>query len=226
MAPTLMERRSFLRATALAGGGMMIAIYMDPADVLGQEGSRAPAGGANYKPWAFLKIDPDGRVTILGKNPEGGQGAKIHLPMIIADELDVDWKDVRIENAPLDEQSFGIQRTGGSTATPINWEPLRQCGAAAHQMLTAAAAQTWGVQASECTTASGRVRHAASNRTLGYGELAARAAALPTPDLKTVRLKDPKDYKVIGSPAKNQDVPKIVRGEPLYAIDTKLPGMV
>jgi isoquinoline 1-oxidoreductase subunit beta len=221
-----MNRRAFLRASALAGGGMMVAIYFDPVAVLGQEGSRAPAGGANYKPWAFLKIDPDGKVTILGKNPEGGQGAKVHLPMIIADELDVDWKDVRIENAPLDEQSFGIQRTGGSTATPINWEPLRQCGAAARQMLVAAAAQTWGVQASECATASGRVRHAASNRSLGYGELAAKAAAMPAPDLKTVKVKDPKDYKVIGSPARNQDVPKIVRGEPLYAIDIKLPGML
>src|SRR5678810_1056139 len=105
MAPTLMDRRSFLRATALAGGGMMIAIYMDPADVLGQEGSRAPAGGASYKPWAFLKIAPDGKVIILGKNPEGGQGAKVHLPMIIADELDVDWKDVTIENAPLEPQN-------------------------------------------------------------------------------------------------------------------------
>ena len=221
-----MNRRAFLRATALAGGGMMLAIYLDPADVLGQEGSRAPAGGANYKPWAFLKIDADGTVTILSKNPEGGQGAKMHLPMIIADELDVDWKDVRVENAPLDEQSFGIQRTGGSTATPINWDPLRQCGAAARQMLVAAAAQTWSLQPSECTTASGRVRHAASNQSLAYGELAAQAAALPVPDLKTVKLKDPKDYKVIGTPARNQDVPKIVRGEPLYSIDTKLPGML
>ena len=197
-----MKRRAFLRATALAGGGLMIAIYLDPPAALGQEGSRAPAGGANYKPWAFLKIDANGKVIILGKNPEGGQGAKVHLPMIIADELDVDWKDVTIENAPLDEQSFGIQRTGGSTATPINWEPLRQCGAAARQMLVAAAAQTWSVSAGECTTASGRVRHTASNRSLGYGELVAKAAAMPTPDLKTVKVKDPQDYKVIGSSAR------------------------
>src|SRR5258705_4394731 len=221
-----MKRRDFLGVTALAGGGMVVAICVSPGDVLGREGSGARAGGASYKPWAFLKIGPDGTVTILSKNPEGGQGAKIHLPMIIADELDVDWKAVTIENAPLDEQSFGIQRTGGSTATPINWEPLRQCGAAARQMLVAAAAQTWGVQPGECATASGRVRHAASSRTLGYGELAATAAALPTPDRKTVKLKNRKDYKVIGSSARNQDVPKIVRGEPLYAIDTKLPGML
>ena len=223
----MLDRRSFLRATALAGGGMMLAIYFDPAaDVLGQEGSRAPAGGAAYKPWAFIKIDPNGAVTIMGKNPEGGQGAKVHLPMIVADELGVDWKTVRIEQAPLDEQSFGIQRTGGSTATPINWEPLRQVGAAARGMLLAAAAQTWSVPASELTAASGRVQHAATSRSLGYGELAARAAAMPVPDLKTVTVKDPKDYTIIGTSARSDAVPAIVRGEPLYGIDTKLPGML
>jgi isoquinoline 1-oxidoreductase beta subunit len=165
-------------------------------------------------------------VTILGKNPEGGQGAKVHLPMIIADELDVDWKDVTIANAPLDEQSFGIQRTGGSTATPINWEPLRQCGAAAGRCSSPPPRRRGA-----CRRASARPRRDACvtpRRTArsGYGELAATAAAMPAPDLKTVKVKDPKDYKVIGSSARNQDVPKIVRGEPLYAIDTKLPGML
>src|SRR5215831_18445299 len=185
MAPTVMNRRMFLRASALAGGGMMLAIYLDPADVLGQaaqEGSRAPAGGAAYKPWAFLKFNPDGTVTILSKNPEGGQGAKMHLQMIIADELDVDWSSVRVEEAAFDEQSFGVQRTGGSTATPINWEPLRQCGAAARQMMFAAAAKTWGLRPTTCTTASGQVKHAATGRSLNYGELAATAATMPAPD--------------------------------------------
>ena len=217
-------RRTFLRVTALAGGGMLIASYFEPvSDVLAQRGSGVTPV---YKPWAFIRITPAGAVTLYGKNPEGGQGAKVHLPMIIADELDVDWKDVTIEQAPLDEGSFGIQRTGGSTATPINWDPLRQVGAAARQMLVAAAAQTWGVPAAELTTAAGRVLHRASNRSLGYGELTSRAAMMPAPDLATVKVKDPAAYTVIGKPTRNSDVTNIVRGVPTYAIDFKLPGML
>src|SRR5688572_20442202 len=159
---------------------MVLAVYFEPvADVLAQRGSGAPLG---YRPFAFIRIGSDGIVTIQSKNPELGQGAKTHLPMIVADELDVEWKDVRIGDPVLDETSYGIQRTGGSTATPINWDPLRQVGAAARQMLIAAAAQTWGVAESECDAASGRVSHRPTNRSLGYGELATRAAALPTPD--------------------------------------------
>ncbi|MBI4885635.1 MAG: xanthine dehydrogenase family protein molybdopterin-binding subunit [Acidobacteria bacterium] len=219
-----MNRRSFLRVTALAGGGMLLAVYVEPvSDVLAQRGSGVTPG---YKPFAFIRIGADGLVTILSKNPEVGQGVQMHLPMIVADELDVDWKDVRIGQAPLDETSFGIQRTGGSTATPINWDPLRQVGAAARQMLVAAAAETWGVPAAELTTASGRVHHAATNRSAGYGELAAKAAALPTPDLATVKLKAPSEYTVIGTPVKGNDVPSIVRGKPLYGIDMDLPGML
>jgi isoquinoline 1-oxidoreductase subunit beta len=221
---TILDRRSFLRVSALAGGGMLLAVYLEPvSDVLAQRGSGVPLG---YKPFAFIRIGPDGIVTIQSKNPELGQGAKTHLPMIVADELDVDWTDVRIGDPVLDETSFGIQRTGGSTATPINWDPLRQVGAAARQMLIAAAAQTWGAAASECDAASGRVSHRPTNRSLGYGELAARAATLPAPDLKTVPLKDPANYKIIGTAARGSDVPAIVRGRPVFGIDVKLPGML
>jgi isoquinoline 1-oxidoreductase beta subunit len=217
MKNTLISRRSFLRVTALAGGGMMLANYVKLA---------AQTLSEPVNPNAFIRIAPDGTATIMAKNPEIGQGVKTMLPMLIAEELDVDWRDVRIEQADVDRSKYGTQLAGGSTATPRNWLPLRQLGAVGRQMLITAAARTWEVPESECTTSPGRVHHRPTNRTLGYGAMAAKAAALKPPDPKTVRLKDPKHYRIIGKPMPGVDNAAIVTGKPLYGIDFTLPGML
>ena len=162
----IVSRRHFLRASALVGGGVLIASYLEPfagaAALASPEG--VAGGAADFVPNAFIRIAPTGIVTIIAKNPEIGQGIKTMLPMLIAEELDVDWKDVRIEQAALDTKKFENQWAGGSTATPTNWLPMRRVGAAARAMLVAAAAQTWGVADSECETRSGAVHHRASGR--------------------------------------------------------------
>src|SRR6266550_5073694 len=182
----IVSRRHFLRASALVGGGVLIASYLEPfagaAALASPEG--VAGGAADFVPNAFIRIAPTGIVTIIAKNPEIGQGSKTMLPMLIADELDVDWKDVRIEQGSLDTTSFRNQYAGGSTATPNHWLPMRRVGAAARLMLITAAAQTWEVPDSECKTALGAVHHRATNRRLTYGDLVNKAASVPPPDLE------------------------------------------
>ena len=220
-----LDRRTFLRVTALAGGGLLLAPALEPLDrALAAAPARAPEAAVALG--EFIRIDAAGAITIVAKNPEIGQGVKTMLPMIVADELGADWSDVKVEQAPSDPARFGDQFAGGSRATPNNWEPMRRVGAAGRQLLVAAAARTWNVPEAECTAAASAVTHGPSGRKLGYGKLAARAATLPAPDLQTVTLKDPKEFTIIGTPRPGVDTPAIVTGKPLYGIDVRLPGML
>src|SRR5215203_3889552 len=222
-----LDRRQFLRVSALAGGGLLLGTLLDSTgapELFAAGAPRAPAG--EFVPNAFIRLSPDGSVTIIAKNPEVGQGIKTMLPMLVAEELDVDWKDVKVEQVGLDTVKFTNQVAGGSSATPSHWLPLRRVGAAARAMLVAAAADTWGVPATECETSSGVVVHRASGRRLRYAELLDKAATVPAPELEKVPLKDPKSFKIIGTRVRGVDNHAIVTGKPLYGIDITLPGMV
>lgn len=218
-----LDRRDFLRVTGIAGGGLLIGTTLQ----FRARDAQATELAADYMPNAFIKIAADGTVTIIAKNPEIGQGVKTSMPQLIAEELDVAWDSIVIEQADSDPAKYGPQVAGGSTATPTNWEPLRRAGAVGRALMIAAAAQTWSVPESECrTNGDGRVHHHASRRVLSYGELAATAATLPAPDPATVRMKAPSEYRIIGKPIAGVDNPKIVRGAPLFGIDVSVPGML
>jgi isoquinoline 1-oxidoreductase subunit beta len=224
METTLVSRRSFLRASVIAGGGMMLAYYVEPLEKV----LAAPQFGppVTLLPASFITITPDGTITLIAKNPEIGQNVKVMLPMLIAEELDADWKAVKIEQADLIPAKYGAQIAGGSTATPSNWVPMRQLGAQCRAMLIAAAADNWGVPASQCTTTPSRVHHEASKRSASYGELSTKAASMPVPEPKTLTMKDPKDYRIIGKNGANPDIKKIVTGKPVFGIDFTAPDML
>jgi isoquinoline 1-oxidoreductase beta subunit len=211
------SRRGLLKTGAVAGGGFFVAWGLNANGALA-------AGASPMELNAYIRIMPDGDITILGKNPEIGQGIKTALPMIIAEELEADWSKVRIETAPTDQAKYGQQWAGGSLATPQNYDPLRRVGAAAKQMMVEAAALTWKVPASECMASMSAVTH--KSKKLTYGQLAEKAASIPAPDLKTVTLKDPKTFKIIGKSVRGVDSPRIVKGEPIFGIDVTRPGML
>ena len=222
MTTTSFSRRQFVQVSALAGGGLLIAATIEPANRL--EAFAPQSNG--FEPNAYIRLTPDGFVTIIAKNPEIGQGVKTMLPMLIAEELDVDWDKVRVEQGDLDTTKFQGQSAGGSNATPSNWLPMRRVGAAARAVIVDAAAQQLAVPASELTTASGVVHHAASRRQVRYADLLGRAATVTPPALDAVTLKDAKDFKIIGKRVHNVDGRAIVTGKPIFGIDVTVPGML
>ena len=223
---THLGRRAFIKNTSLASGGLVLGFSLfnsckpKPGDQV--------ALGQMPKEWfklnGYLKIGDNGLVTIMSPNPEGGQNVKTSMPMIVAEELDIDWKDVIVEQASLDTDAFTRQFIGGSQAIRQGWESLRMAGATARQMLREAAAQAWQVTVAEITTKAGVLQHESSGKSAGYGEMASAASKIPVPE--EVQLKDKSDFKIIGSSRKNVDGLKIVTGKPLFGIDTHREGML
>jgi isoquinoline 1-oxidoreductase beta subunit len=220
-------RRDFLRLSGLASAGLVLGCYLRTAgDAFAVEvkaGAAPVADGAQLN--AFVRIAPDGRVLIAAHSPEIGQGVRTSLPMLVAEELDVDWQSVTVEPVPLN-RDYGPQVAGGSRAVPVNFTPLRRAGATARAMLISAAAQTWGVPADECRTEAGAVLHSASARRANYAELVALAATLPVPAADSVALKASGDYRIIGKPIGGVDNTAIVTGRPLFGIDQNPPGLL
>jgi len=217
------SRRGFLRASS-AGAAFMLGMSADGALAAAARAAAAP--GPGFVPNAFIRIGRDGRVTLISKQPEIGQGIKTSLPMVIAEQLDVPWQDVRVVQGDLDPALYGPQGAGGSTSTPTNYENFHRLGAAARMMLVQAAAETWGVPPAECAAERGAVVHAATRRRLAYGALVERAAKLPVPDASQVVLKDPSTYTLLGTRVGGVDNAAIVSGQPLFGIDVRLPGML
>lgn len=221
---TTMNRRSFLRASALAGGGMMLGFSWKVGAQAASAAARSSAPAEWFDINAYLKIADDGTVTILSPNPEIGQNVKTSMPMLVAEELDVDWASVVVEQAGLDTTKFSRQMAGGSQSIRQGWYGLRMAGATARRMLLEAAAQRLQVPISELTTSLGVISHRPSGRSLGYGDVASEAAAVPIPE--EVDLKDASDFTIIGTSRKNVDAPKVVRGEPLFGLDFRREGML
>jgi isoquinoline 1-oxidoreductase beta subunit len=217
---TTMGRRSFLKLAGLTGGGLVLAFYLDTRK------AEAESSTEPIKLNAFVRIAPDNTVTVFSKGPEIGQGIKTAFGLIIAEELDADWKTVKVDQAPIDPKVYGYQGAGGSTSIPRGWDQLRQAGATARAMLIAAAAQQWKVPASECTAADSCVTHKASGKKMTYGALANAAASQPVPDVAKVPLKTRSEYKLLGKRFTGVDNVKVVTGQPLFGIDVQLPGML
>lgn len=220
---TTISRRSFIKVSALAGGGMMLSFsWLAGCKPTPEEALTLP------KEWfelnSYIKIGENGIVTLMAPNPEFGSNVKTTLPMILADELDIDWKNVIVEQADFFPERFERQFTGGSQSVRQGWKILREAGAIARQMLVNAAAKTWNVSADDITTEAGILHHKSSGKRAGYGEVASQAATLPLPE--NIKLKEIKDFTIIGTSRKNVDGKSIVTGKPLFGIDHTQEGML
>jgi isoquinoline 1-oxidoreductase beta subunit len=215
-----MNRRAFLKTSLLASGALLIGV--------GACGEPTTGGTAQetWKPNLYVRINPDGKITIVSKNPDAGQGVKTAFPMVVAECLEVDWKDVNVEQAPADDR-YGRQALGGSRGTPDGWDDLRVAGTGAMYLLMAAAAKEWDVPASECSAASGVITHEPSGRTKAYASLLETAATLPVPDVSELKLKSrPSEFKLLGTSVPGIDNPAILTGRRIYASDVRLDGML
>lgn len=232
-----LSRRGLLRAGVLAGGGLLLGVHLpwlppvaaqDPAPGPAPGGPPPPAAEGLFAPNAFLRVAPDGQVTVIANHSEMGQGIYTGLAMIVAEELDADWTTVKVEAAGVhpdyNHTAFGVQATGGSTSTWTEWERLRKAGATARAMLIAAAAAQWQVEPATCSTEPGLVVHADSGQKAGYGELVAAAAQLTPP--ADVALKDPSAFRLIGKSTPRLDTPAKTNGQAVFGLDVNLPGML
>jgi CO/xanthine dehydrogenase Mo-binding subunit len=209
-----LSRREFVTAGVAAGAGLVIGFYLPHGT--------SSDGKKSFSPNAYLRITPDNKVTIVVARSEMGQGVRTALPMILAEELEADWKQIEIEQAGA-STLFGDQTTGGSASIRTTWDPMRKAGASAREMLISAAALTWNVPRSSCTAENSHIKHAATNRSLSYGELTNKAATLPIPT--DVTLKQSKDYKIVGQRLARVDSTAKVKGEAVFGIDFRLPGV-
>src|SRR6478752_5163889 len=212
------SRRNFIKLAATAGGGLFLGFNWETSEASSMRvltEKEILAGDINFN--SYLSISPEDVITIFSPNPELGQNIKTSFPMIVAEELDADWTKVKVVQAALDTKKYERQLTGGSGAIPHSWERLRKAGATARQMLIGAAAKRWNVVASSLTAENGKVIDKTGNRSLTYGELANDASLIPVPT--EVKLKDKKDFKIIGKPIKNVENENLFTGKPLFGLD-------
>jgi isoquinoline 1-oxidoreductase beta subunit len=224
-APAMLARREFIRTAAAIGGGLLVGLH---TSLSSESGSALVAAEKDVAVNAFVRIGTDESVTVIAAHSEMGQGVYTSLPMLLNEELQADWSNIRVEAAPVDKAYnhpvFGMQMTGGSTTSPAEWERYRKMGATARVMLVQAAATKWGVEASTCKAEKGYVIHAATSKRASYGSLANAAAQLTPP--ANVPLKNPKDFTLVGKPTRRLDTPSKVNGKAQFGLDVTIPGML